>query len=141
MRTYYKINITQKMAICLMLLLWHPLLKASDDISTRYINLQGLDKITGRVFNLISPVGQQIKFGSLKIIPHACYASPEEDLPNAKGFLEIWEVPSAGETTRIFSSWMFSASPALSALDHPVYDVWVVKCTDTVNDIKNDTPK
>ena len=98
--------------------------------TTTHIKLQGLDKVTGRVFSLISPIKQPIKFGTLQIMPHACHQSPSEELPESKAFLEIWEVPPKGPSTQLFSNWMFASSPALSALDHPVYDVWVVTCID-----------
>ena len=36
----------------------------------------------------------------------------------------------AADEELLFSGWMFASSPGLSALEHPVYDVWVIRCTD-----------
>lgn len=90
--------------------------------------LQGLDKVTARVSTLEAPVGQSIRFGTLEIIARKCDKRPPEDTPESAAFLDIWEVRSGQPATTIFRGWMFASSPAVSALEHPVYDVWVIDC-------------
>lgn len=94
--------------------------------------LQGLDKTTARVATIDAPIGQQIRYGNLLITAKACVKHPPEETPESAAFLVIDELPpDAGPTTRaerIFSGWMFASSPALSALENPVYDVSVLDC-------------
>ena len=73
-------------------------------------------------------VGQPVSFGRLSILVRDCQKSAPEDRPENAAFIEIGETrPSEGKV-RLFSGWMFSSSPALSALDHPVYDVNLLEC-------------
>jgi hypothetical protein len=90
--------------------------------------LQALDKITARVKRLPVHVGQVGTFGTLSILVDACRKAPPEDSPEAAAFLKITDGKSDAPQT-IFSGWMFASSPALSAMDHPVYDISVVDCT------------
>ncbi|MBI1244453.1 MAG: DUF2155 domain-containing protein [Alphaproteobacteria bacterium] len=90
--------------------------------------LQTLDKVTGRVRSLEAPVGQEVEFGPLTIRVRACRKRPPEDPPESAAYLEISERKSAATVNDIFKGWMFASSPAVSALEHPVYDVWVIDC-------------
>lgn len=90
--------------------------------------LQGLDKVTARVSTLLAPVGLSIRFGTLEIIARSCDKRPPEDPPESAAFLDIWEVQPGEPANSIFRGWMFASSPAVSALEHPVYDLWVVDC-------------
>lgn len=93
--------------------------------------LRGLDKITARTQPLEARVGDRLQFGTLTITVRACRQAPPEDPPESAGFLEITDTPTGQPSASVFSGWMFASSPGVSALDHPVYDVWVVGCTDT----------
>ena len=92
--------------------------------------LQGLDKVTARVSKFEAPLDQPVKFGTLSIVVKACRKRPPEEPPESAAFLEIRDVGPVGDGKQVFSGWMFASSPALSALEHPVYDVWVVGCAD-----------
>ena len=92
--------------------------------------LQGLDKITARVSAIEVAVGETAHFGSLLITLRACREAPPIDPPEAAAFLEIKEVKPDEDPEAVFSGWMFASSPALSALEHPIYDVWVTACRD-----------
>lgn len=94
------------------------------------IKLQGLDKSVGRTTTFEAKVGSTIQYGPLFIKIHACRKAPPIEAPESAAFLQIWEVPPGAEKSEwAFSGWMFASSPALSAMDHPVYDVWVLDCT------------
>lgn len=90
--------------------------------------LQGLDKVTARISTLEAPKDKPVRFGTLEVIVRTCSKRPPEEPPESAAFLEIYDVPPGEEPKRVFSGWMFASSPALSALEHPVYDVWVTDC-------------
>jgi len=90
--------------------------------------LQGLDKITARISTFEAPVNEPARFGSLEITVRRCYKAPPEEPPESAAFLEIVDVRPDSPTALLFSGWMFASSPAVSALEHPVYDVWVIDC-------------
>jgi hypothetical protein len=90
--------------------------------------LQGLDKITARVSTIEAPVGQPVAFGALEITVRACDKRPPEEPPESAAYLEIVERKTNEEPKTVFSGWMFASSPAVSALEHPVYDIWVLDC-------------
>ena len=90
--------------------------------------LQGLDKITARVSKFEAPVGAPVQFGTLAIRVRDCEKSPPEDTPESAAFVEIDETRPGETEIGVFSGWMFASSPALSALEHPVYDVTLLDC-------------
>ncbi len=100
--------------------------------------LQGLDKTTARVSKFDAPVDQSVRFGTLFITVRACVKKPPEEEPNTAAFLIIDEVrpgdATGVESKRVFSGWMFASSPAISALEDPIYDINVLDCkTDTAS--------
>ena len=100
----------------------------AETISEPVALLQGLDKITARVSKFEAPVGTPVQFGTLSIRVRDCEKNPPEETPESAAFLEIDEVRPGEVNLRVFSGWMFASSPALSALEHPVYDVNVLDC-------------
>ncbi len=94
--------------------------------------LQGLDKTTARISKFDAPVGKSVRFGTLVITVRACLKHPPEEEPESAAFLQIDEVRQGDRTTvvseRVFSGWMFASSPALSALENPIYDIGVLDC-------------
>jgi hypothetical protein len=102
--------------------------------------LQALDKVAARVSKLEVPVGQTVNFGSLEITARACDKRPPEEPPESAAFLEIVEKrPDEAPVTQ-FDGWMFASSPALSAMEHPVYDVWVLDCKNPSTTSSETTP-
>ncbi len=105
--------------------------------------LRALDKITGRSTDIVVKLGQPVVFGSLNIELQACFQSPPEEVPESAAFLRVSSTQpvseeqlegaedASTETAQplIFSGWMYASSPGLSALEHPVYDIWVIRCT------------
>jgi hypothetical protein len=90
--------------------------------------MQGLDKITARVSRFDAPVGESVNFGDLSLIVRDCEKSAPEDRPENAAFVQVYQNRPGEMRVRVFSGWMFSSSPALSALEHPVYDVNLVQC-------------
>lgn len=102
--------------------------------------LQGLDKVTARVTTIEAPVGEVVRFGTLEIIARTCEKRPPEETPESAAFLDIWEVRPGEPAVSIFRGWMFASSPALSAMEHPVYDVWVLDCRKTASMAAPESP-
>jgi len=91
--------------------------------------LQGLDKSTARVTKFDAPLGQPVHFGTLTITVRDCRQHPPEETPESAAYVDIDEQrPGENAPEHLFSGWMFASSPAVSGLEHPVYDVWVLSC-------------
>jgi len=88
----------------------------------------GLDKITGRITSFEVAIDETVQFGALRVTPRACYSRPPTESPRTDAFLDVDEVTLQGEVRRIFTGWMFAASPGLHAVEHPIYDVWLTDC-------------
>ncbi len=94
----------------------------------------GLDKITGRITRFDVYIDETVLFGALEITPRACYNRPTNDtLQRTSAFLEVNQMSLDGSDERIFTGWMFADSPALNAVDHAVYDVWLIECKTSTN--------
>ncbi len=92
------------------------------------VKLQSLDKVTARTTTFEANVGSTLRFGPLYIRVQTCKKASPIDKPESAAFLQIWEVDPSTKPKWVFSGWMFSSSPALSTMDHPIYDVWVLDC-------------
>lgn len=99
----------------------------AEDVSLEQVVLRGLDKVTGRISTMTVNVGEKARFGALDIYVRVCFAHPPEETPENAAYLDIVENKTEGQL-KLFSGWMFSSSPALSAMEHPVFDVWVLRC-------------
>jgi hypothetical protein len=88
----------------------------------------GLDKITGRTISFDAAIGETVQFGALQVTARACYTRPPTEVTNTDAFVEVDEVTLQGEVKRIFTGWMFSASPGLHGVEHAIYDVWLTDC-------------
>lgn len=99
----------------------------AEDVSLEQVVLRGLDKVTGRISTMTVNVGEKAQFGALDVYVRVCFAHPPEETPENAAYLDIVENKTEGQL-KLFSGWMFSSSPALSAMEHPVFDVWVLRC-------------
>ena len=88
----------------------------------------GLDKITGRIISFDVMIDETVQFGALQITPRVCNTRPPTEPAQTIGFVEVDEITLNSKIKRLFTGWMFAASPGLSAIEHPVYDVWLVDC-------------
>lgn len=89
----------------------------------------GLDKITGRTIAFEAAAGETVQFGTLQITERACYTRPATETPQTTSFVEVDEIDATAKYKRIFSGWMFAASPGLHGIEHPIYDIWLTDCT------------
>ena len=115
--------------------------------------LRALDKITGRSTDFEMLVGIPKVYGSLRIDLQTCFQTPPEEPPESAAFLKITSATSKQVQTMAeprdltaeelatseaedadvrFTGWMHASSPGLNALEHPVYDIWVIACSEVV---------
>jgi hypothetical protein len=92
--------------------------------------MRTLDKVTARTETFNVKVGDTVRFGPIYIKVRSCRKSPPIEKPEAASFLQIWEIDFDQKVNWIFSGWMFASTPALSSMDHAVYDVWILDCVD-----------
>jgi hypothetical protein len=97
-------------------------------ITNKAAVFSGLDKITGRIIKFDAEVGETVQFGALRVTPRVCYTRPPTEAANTDAFIEVEEITLQGEVKRLFTGWMFAASPGLHAVEHPIYDVWLTDC-------------
>lgn len=122
--------------ILIAMALLQPSVSYAEMMDKPIVQLQSLDKITARTMIFEMQVGKTVKFGPIYIKAQACRKSEPIDKPESAAFLQIWEDTAKDGAEWVFSGWMFASSPALSPMDHPVYDVWVLDCLDSTD--KND---
>ena len=117
---------------------------AADPIRHPTAVFAGLDKTTGRIINFDVAIDETVQFGTLQVTPRVCNTRPQTEAPQTTTFVEVDEqlakpdqkrvqgvavrTDAKPEAKRIFSGWMFAASPGLHGVEHPVYDVWLVDC-------------
>jgi outer membrane biosynthesis protein TonB len=85
-----------------------------------------------------------VQFGALRVKTDACYTRPATETTNTDAFVEVDEITLQGEVKRIFSGWMFAASPGLHGVEHPIYDIWLTDCKgplQTIVTAQPDPPK
>lgn len=115
---------------------------AADPIRHPTAVFAGLDKTTGRIINFDVAIDETVQFGALQVTPRVCNTRPQTEAPQTTSFVEVDEQAAKSdqkrdsntkseakpEAKRVFSGWMFAASPGLHGVEHPVYDVWLVDC-------------
>jgi hypothetical protein len=121
-----------------------PLAATAEPIRHPTAVFAGLDKTTGRIINFEVAVDETVQFGALQVTPRVCNTRPQTEAPQTTSFVEVDETvvkleaprdakgrarnDAKTEAKRIFSGWMFAASPGLHGVEHPVYDVWLTDC-------------
>jgi hypothetical protein len=101
----------------------------ADRIRNPVAVFNGLDKISGRIIAFEVNINETVQFGSLQITPRVCWTRPPTEQPQTTSFIEVDEVgQTQADYRRIFSGWMFAASPGLHGVEHPIYDVWMTDC-------------
>src|SRR5829696_10576074 len=101
---------------------------AADKIKNPTAVFSGLDKITGRIISFEVAVDETVQFGALQLTARVCFTRPPNESPSTTSFIEVDQVTLDSKYRRIFTGWMFAASPGLHAIEHPVYDVWLTDC-------------
>ena len=104
----------------------------SNWIEGNVVTLQGLDKITARIKTLKFKVGEKNNFGILEVFIKRCVLSKPTETPESMAYITIFDNSETSlknkQTNIVFNGWMFASSPALNALEHPVYDLILISC-------------
>ena len=106
---------------------------SANNLMGEAVVLRALDKVTAKTQDFTVAVGESLDYGSLRVDVKHCEKRPPEDIPETYAFLQIFDAKldgkgEVGEPEKVFSGWMMGSNPALSALDHGVYDIWVLEC-------------
>jgi hypothetical protein len=104
--------------------------KISEKDYTKEARIQALDKVTTHISTMVTPLEEAIRFRNLEITLLKCWKSPPEEEPENKALLSIHEYIPGEDKKEIFRGWIFSSSPAISTLEHPVYDITLLECLD-----------
>jgi hypothetical protein len=70
-----------------------------------------------------------VRFATLTITARYCYSTPASETPETSAFLQIEDHRPDQAAKRVFSGWMYASSPGLHGMEHPLYDVWVINCS------------
>lgn len=100
----------------------------ADNIEMNTAHLQAMDKITGRVSELNVPVNGLANFGTFSILVRKCVSKSPEETPENTAFIDIVDNYKSPNPINIFKGWMFSSTPGINGVEHPIYDIWLLKC-------------
>ncbi|MEP3891046.1 MAG: DUF2155 domain-containing protein [Hellea sp.] len=105
----------------------------AENLKGNAVILRTLDKVTATTQDYTVKIGDELEYGSLTVAVKHCEKKPPEDVPETYAFLQIDDLKRDGKgqdgvKERLFSGWMLASNPAISALDHSVYDIWVIDC-------------
>ena len=99
----------------------------SSDIS--FVEIKILDKVSSKTSQLSLNIGQETKFENLIIKILKCKNSEFDDNPEVTAYMQVQDVTlKNNDKVFVFNGWTFSSSPSVSLFDHPVYDIWLIKC-------------
>ena len=122
----------KKIIILFVLLIFLSKPSFSNWVEGNVVTLQGLDKITARIKTLKFNVGEKNNFGILEVFVKRCVLSRPTETPESMAYITIFDNSEKSlknkQTNIVFNGWMFASSPALNALEHPVYDLILISC-------------
>ena len=94
-----------------------------------FTEIKILDKISSKNTSLKLENGQLLKFKDLSIQSLKCKNSEFDDNPEITAYIQVRDLSNQNnDEVFVFNGWMFSSSPSITPFDHPIYDVWLVKC-------------
>ncbi|MBP3687761.1 MAG: DUF2155 domain-containing protein [Alphaproteobacteria bacterium] len=101
------------------------------EIPTNAALMQAMDKVTGRVNKITVPVNSKVSFGDFSLVLRSCKKRPAEEAPENFAFADVTDKSFGTEEYNIFRGWLLSSAPGINAIEHPIYDVWLLECIDT----------
>ena len=101
------------------------------EIETNSAKMQAMDKITGRVNEIIVPVKSKISYGDFSLVLRSCKKRPAEETPENFAFVDVTDKSFGENEYNIFRGWIISSTPGINAIEHPIYDVWLLECVDS----------
>ena len=103
--------------------------KSANDLEGSFTEIKVLDKISSKKTLVKLKNGEEIKHKDLSIKSMKCKNSEFDDDPEIIAYVQVKDLTNKNkDDVFVFNGWMFSSSPSIAPFDHPVYDVWLVKC-------------
>ena len=94
-----------------------------------FTEIKILDKISSKNTSLKLKNGQLLKFKDLSIQSLKCKNSEFDDSPEITAYIQVRDLSNQNnDEVFVFNGWMFSSSPSITPFDHPIYDLWLIKC-------------
>ena len=104
-------------------------LVANENNEGKFIEIKILDKVSSKTDLLKLIIGEELRFRSLSIKSLKCKNSEFDDNPEITAYIQVKDLTNKNNNeVFIFNGWTFSSSPAVNPFDHPVYDIWLIKC-------------
>ena len=99
------------------------------NLEGKFIELKILDKVSSKNTLLKLKIGEEKRFKDLLIKSLKCKNSEFDDNPEITAYIQVRDLSNQNnDEVFVFNGWMFSSSPSITPFDHPIYDVWLVKC-------------
>ena len=109
--------------------LFTSILYSKSELEGSFTEIKILDKISSKNTSLKLENGQLLKFKDLSIQSLKCKNSEFDDNPEITAYIQVRDLSNQNnDEVFVFNGWMFSSSPSITPFDHPIYDVWLVKC-------------
>ena len=94
-----------------------------------FLEIKVLDKVSSKNYKLNIKIGEEKIFKNISIKPLKCKNSEFDDNPEITAYIQVKDLSNKNkDDVFVFNGWMFSSSPSITPFDHPVYDIWLVKC-------------
>ena len=95
----------------------------------KFIELKILDKVSSKNYKVQIKIGEEKIFKNISIKPFKCKNSEFDDNPEITAYMQVQDITlNSNDKVFVFNGWTFSSSPSISLFDHPVYDIWLIKC-------------
>ena len=102
---------------------------SNDNLQGQYTDLKILDKISSKNELIKLKNREEYIYKDLAIKSMKCKNSEFDDDPEIIAYVQVKDLTSKNKNdVFVFNGWMFSSSPSIAPFDHPVYDIWLVKC-------------
>ena len=102
---------------------------SKNNLEGTFTDIKILDKISSKNTLLKLKNGELIQFKNLAIKSLKCKNSEFDDNPEITAYIQVSDLTNKNnDEVYVFNGWMFSSSPSLTPFDHPVYDVWLLRC-------------
>ena len=94
-----------------------------------FVEIKILDKVSSKTSQLSLNIEQETKFENLIIKILKCKNSEFDDNPEITAYMQVQDITlKNNDKVFVFNGWTISSSPSISLFDHPVYDIWLIKC-------------
>ena len=122
-----KIKLNLFISILLLILSFD--LNSSENLDGSFTDIKVLDKISSKNILLKLKNGEDTKYKDLLLKSIKCRNSEFDDNPEITAYIQVRDLTNKNKNdVFVFNGWMFSSSPSIAPFDHPVYDIWLVRC-------------